>query len=434
MVEHRAEGGGHRSRSAAEVDDDGAGRSQGGGLLDQQLRTAPGDEHPGCHSDPQAPELRPPQQVLQRLAGDAASHETLQPGRRSRLGHQQAGLVLGEDAPGGAEPGDDGVVRLRRSCGHGASRAEVATVPGRARVLGWSRDRTRPAGPAAGLVPRSRRHARAGAVVGRGGVVRGRDPGRSRSRRPVFTRPRAAGPRACPGVARGAAVRRRPADGLGRRPRAAGARRGRGAALFLGRSGTEAHAVAEAPAPTAQPLPPAGPTFPPGTVRIIDEASGISYPFLGDGWYEFDLATQAEVTSIAGQYFTTQELTPEGTTFIAQCTSGPLAEGLGWAGPSTLQSTTRAVADSVRSHYYPRPNERGVLRDEARTVDGHAAHFYEFQLTWDVPGYDASGERAALLLIDVGRPAPALLYISIPNTHAELYGVIDRVIDAVDVL
>jgi hypothetical protein len=51
-----------------------------------------------------------------------------------------------------------------------------------------------------------------------------------------------------------------------------------------------------------------------------------------------------------------------------------------------------------------------------------------------VPGYDASGERAALLLIDVGRPAPALLYLSIPNTHAELYGVIDRVIGAVDVL
>jgi hypothetical protein len=207
-----------------------------------------------------------------------------------------------------------------------------------------------------------------------------------------------------------------------------------GAALFLGRSGTEDHAVAESPAPSAQPLPPAGPTFPPGTVRIIDEASGISYPFLGDGWYEFDLATQAEVTSIAGQYFTTQELTPEGTTFIAQCTSGPLAEGLGWAGPSTLPSTTQAVADSVRSRYYPRPNERGVLRDEARTVDGHPGHLYEFQLTWDVPGYDASGERAALLLIDVGRPAPALLYISIPNTHAELYGVIDRVIDAVDVL
>jgi hypothetical protein len=39
-----------------------------------------------------------------------------------------------------------------------------------------------------------------------------------------------------------------------------------------------------------------------------------------------------------------------------------------------------------------------------------------------------------LLLIDVGRSAPALLYLSIPNTHAELYGVIDRVLGDVEVL
>jgi hypothetical protein len=92
------------------------------------------------------------------------------------------------------------------------------------------------------------------------------------------------------------------------------------------------------------------------------------------------------------------------------------------------------LADSAISNYYPSPNQREVLRDEERTVDGHAAHLYEFSLTWEVSGFDASGERAALLLIDVGRPAPALLYISIPNTHAELYGVIDRVLDDVDVL
>ena len=153
-----------------------------------------------------------------------------------------------------------------------------------------------------------------------------------------------------------------------------------------------------------------------------------------DGWFEFALFPQEEVTTVAGQYFTTQEVTPENSVFIAQCTSGPLADGYGWAGPSTLASTTAVVADSVRGNYYPEPNERRVLRDEARTVDGHAAHLYEFQLAWDVAGYEATGERAALLLIDVGRPAPALLYISIPNTHAELYGVIDLVIDAVDVL
>jgi hypothetical protein len=186
--------------------------------------------------------------------------------------------------------------------------------------------------------------------------------------------------------------------------------------------------------PTALPPPGgSGSAFPPGTLRIVDEAAGIAYPYLGQGWLEYDLEDVAETTSVAGQYLVTQEVTPDGGSFIAQCTSGPLAP-LFVPGAGGLQPTLAQVADSVRLNYYPSPNEREVLRDEARTVDGAPAHLLEFDLSWDVGGYEATGERAALLLVDVGRPAPALLYLSIPNTHAELYGVIDRVIDGIDVL
>jgi hypothetical protein len=193
-----------------------------------------------------------------------------------------------------------------------------------------------------------------------------------------------------------------------------------------------------APAPAAGPLsgsaPPSGPTFSPGTVRIIDDVAGISYPYLGQGWYEYDLGVQQETTAVAGQYFTTQESIPDGGIFIAQCTSGPVAQGYGWSGPASLQSTLHAVADSARGNYYPAPNEQKVLRDESRTVDGHAAWLFEFDLSWHVAGYNATGERAAMMLIDVGKPAPALLYLSIPNTHAELYGVIDQVLNDTHVL
>jgi hypothetical protein len=184
--------------------------------------------------------------------------------------------------------------------------------------------------------------------------------------------------------------------------------------------------AAGAPAPSSSP-------FPPDTVRIVDEAAGIAYPYLGQGWLEYDLQDVVETTSVAGQYLVTQEVTPDGGPFIAQCTSGPLSPGL-YPGAGGLQPALAQVADSVRLNYYPRPNEQDVLRNEARTVDGVPAHLIEFDLSWDVSGYEASGERVALLLVDVGRPAPALLYISIPNTHAELYGVIDRVVDGVDVL
>ncbi len=175
------------------------------------------------------------------------------------------------------------------------------------------------------------------------------------------------------------------------------------------------------------------PSRPPGQTRIVDEEAGVAYPYLGAYWLEFVNEVE-ETTSTAGQYIVTQEVVPSGGQFIAQVTSGPLQATFGYAGPSTFAGTIAAVQASVRTNYYPAPNDIEVLRDEAVTVDGAAAYLLEFNLSWDVAGYDSTGERAALILIETGRPAPALIYISIPNTHAELYGIVDRVITEIDVL
>jgi hypothetical protein len=251
-------------------------------------------------------------------------------------------------------------------------------------------------------------------------------PGVTVQRSPVLTPPQ---PRAAPAPVPTAAARRRLGWAW-----AVGALALAAVVVLVGvLAGRSADGTSEVPLPQASAAP-SGPTFAPGTVLIVDPQSGVSYPFLGAGWFEYALSPPIETTSVAGQYFTTQQTIPDGGEFIAQCTSGPVADGYGWGGPSTLQSTLDTLADSVRANYYPAPNERRVLREEDRTVDGHAARLIEFDLTWHVPGYDATGERAALLLIDVGRPAPALVYISIPNTHAELYGDIDQVLGNVHVL
>jgi hypothetical protein len=188
--------------------------------------------------------------------------------------------------------------------------------------------------------------------------------------------------------------------------------------------------------PTAEPSPaaPSAPTFAPGTVEVVDRAAGIAYPFLGNGWYEWDLAPLAETAATAGEYFTTQPEVPDGGEFIASCVSGPVGAGFGWSGPASLTATAHDLGGSLRAHYYPAPNDLKVVKDEARTVDGHAAWLYEYELAWKIPGYDSTGEKAALLVVDVGRPAPALLWISIPDTHAELYGDIDTVLAGVHVL
>ncbi|MDQ3733682.1 MAG: DUF2510 domain-containing protein [Actinomycetota bacterium] len=187
------------------------------------------------------------------------------------------------------------------------------------------------------------------------------------------------------------------------------------------------------PTTTTAGQPSAPPSRAPGETRIVDEAAGVAYPYLGAYWLEFDTEV-TETTSTAGQYIVTQQVVPNGGRFIAQVTSGPLQPFFQYSGPSSFGSTILDVQASVRLHYYPGPNTIETLRDEAIAVDGAAAYLLEFDLAWDVPGYDSTGERAALILIETGRSAPALMYISIPNTHNELYGIVDRVIDEIDVL
>ena len=63
---------------------------------------------------------------------------------------------------------------------------------------------------------------------------------------------------------------------------------GRGA-RSLGNSGGTATPAAVPDGRRRRSSPPAGPTFPPGTLRIIDDVSGISYPYLGTGWNEWTL-------------------------------------------------------------------------------------------------------------------------------------------------
>lgn len=171
----------------------------------------------------------------------------------------------------------------------------------------------------------------------------------------------------------------------------------------------------------------------PALTRIIDREAGVAYPYLGPGWMEFDLGPMLETVTTAGQYIVTQEETPAGI-FIAQVTSGLLVDAFGYAGPGSFAQTIRAVQDSVRANYYPSPNEVEDIRDEAAVVDQAPAYLLEFNLTWDVAGYDSTGERAALMLIDTGRESPALFYISIPNTHAELYGIVDRLLAEIELL
>jgi hypothetical protein len=66
-----------------------------------------GDEDAGLDDDAQSAELRPAHHLLQRMALDAAPDQGVQFVGGGGGVDQQAGLVLGEYASGGAQAGGD---------------------------------------------------------------------------------------------------------------------------------------------------------------------------------------------------------------------------------------------------------------------------------------------------------------------------------------
>lgn len=167
-------------------------------------------------------------------------------------------------------------------------------------------------------------------------------------------------------------------------------------------------------------------------VRIIDKASGISYDYLGEGWTNYTNIIY-ENQSTVGEFVVTQKTVPGGGEFIAQVTSGLLATKFGNPSAAQYPTTLQALEASVRAAYYPQPNTPTNPAQRTFMIDGHQASRRSFDLKWSVPGYDSTGERVVLILLDTAKSAPVFIYCSFPNTHAELYPLIDQVIASIKV-
>ena len=109
---HRGgQGRADRARAAAQVDDHGTRPGQGPSLLDEELGTPPRHEYTRRHGDSQAAELGPAENLLQRQAGGSLADHGVEFGRCSGGRDEQPRLVLGEHAPGRAQPRDDNGIR-----------------------------------------------------------------------------------------------------------------------------------------------------------------------------------------------------------------------------------------------------------------------------------------------------------------------------------
>lgn len=187
------------------------------------------------------------------------------------------------------------------------------------------------------------------------------------------------------------------------------------------------------PPSAAAPEGQAGPPAPPGP-RVADAESGISYARQGRPWQTWTTTWTAgdlEVDYKTGYFFVTEPSYQPGRDYLASVLSGNVPATVGDSLDLDLKCTGRQVAEDVRRSYYPQPNTKEPIRDEQVTLGGRPAWVSTFRLSFVEEGLKAGSELVGVVLVDVGRPEAAVLYLSIPDTHKQYDPIVDQVIASV---
>lgn len=187
------------------------------------------------------------------------------------------------------------------------------------------------------------------------------------------------------------------------------------------------------PPPSVAPSPPGLAPAAPRGPRVADGQAGISYAAQLAPWQAWDRGPWTEgslgVEFRKGYYFVTEQYA--GGDYLASVLSGSVPATVNDGLTLDLECTGRQVAEDVRVSYYPTPNRKQVLRDEQTTLGGRPAWVSVFRLSFHEDTLKARSELVAVVLVDVGRPTAAVLYLSIPETVKRYEGVVDRVIASV---
>lgn len=192
------------------------------------------------------------------------------------------------------------------------------------------------------------------------------------------------------------------------------------------------------PQPSFPPLPPPLPTAAPTytTTRIVDPAADLSYPRPDGPWQRWNPQDMLVFgLGTAGVFQVTQRGIPGGGVDRAVVVSGPLLPVVAYTGPADLPLAARQLAESLELVYYPRHTRR-VLAARPVQVDGAPGYLVRSALTFDpsVRGYAARGAQIVVVVVDTGRPAPGVLYLSVPDTHRGLWPDLDRVVGGLHVI
>lgn len=167
------------------------------------------------------------------------------------------------------------------------------------------------------------------------------------------------------------------------------------------------------PASTSSPMPTADPNS--GTIS----GGRLSYPALGSPWATgWDNRVPWGALAMVQEVLDQENYDGSGSSWVASILVSDLFVGDGFA--STKIASETVLKCVLGKFYADTVVEQDLVSSERHDVDGHAGWLIETQLSFSIPGLNATGERVLLLVVQTGDDDYSLFYASIPDTKSEL--------------
>jgi hypothetical protein len=157
--------------------------------------------------------------------------------------------------------------------------------------------------------------------------------------------------------------------------------------------------------------------------RITDARSGLSYARFTRPWaLPAKKSPMTELGFSASQFAVTQKAGAQ-PKYWARLMSAELggAAKNAYDGPGTEHAAATEVAKMYEARMFNFRTKKRVLASQPLNIDGHKGWLVSDYVTYRRPGVKATGDVVAVALVDTGKKAPGVLFMSVPNTNKKLW-------------
>jgi hypothetical protein len=169
--------------------------------------------------------------------------------------------------------------------------------------------------------------------------------------------------------------------------------------------------------------------------RIDDTFSGLSYPRFGQPWQVPGPKSNLLLLGWSGQQIMVTEHSGSQMWYgqLLSGVLGPAEQGI-YGGPGSEMQAAVAYAQGIEARLYAFPHSSRPLASQALTLSGGKGWLISSYLTYHRTGIKATGEVVTVAVVSTGRKTPAVLVMSVPNTHKKLWPDINQVVNSLKIL